>query len=358
MANELYFLQSRVEGYRGYAGTGAPVYSSVTATDSTEDYTLGYTTISATTQNSVWGYGCMWAPFINSDGTTSKQDSFWASAEMTLVCSSTYAEADLAQYAPWVIRSSTSGALVFLRAVVGTTNSFRLLIGTDLTDTTKQVDTGIRYTATGTSHNRYAIRVYGGGTTAGTIILFVDGVRVGSWSGDLTNYKDFDGMSFHQTTPADALKLYYSVAANFSLRRSYAKQRIASGEGSLTGWEGNTTPFATYPVNYNAAGGLYATQAGQQATIALPADAADKAGYSLAAVSLTGALVTDDDTTVASVAAIVKNTTSGNVTTLNAQSINADGQGYTWNIPVDPDSQAAWDAASLAGVEFGFDRTI
>ena len=174
----------------------------------------------------------------------------------------------------------------------------------------------------------------------------------------MTLYKDFDSMSFHQTTPADALKLYYAVATNFSIRRSYAKTRVATAVGSLTGWTGNTTPFATYPVNYNASGGLYAMEAGDQVTVTLPADAADKSGYSVAAVSLTAALVTDDDSTVASAAAILKDTTTSTVTTLNAQSINADGQGYTWNIPVSPEDGSAWTAASLANMEFGLDRTI
>lgn len=357
MANELYFLQSRVEGYRGDQGTGAPVYSAVTA-DSTEDYALPYTTVSSTTQNSTWGYGCLWAPYTDATGAAIKLNTFWVGAEMTLACSSTYVETDLAQYSPWVIRSSDAGAYLFFRAVIGSKNIFRLILGTDLTDTTKWVDTGIRYTATGTARNRYAIRIYGAGTATASIVLFVDGVRQGTWSGDMTLYKDFDSMSFHMTTPADPLKLYYATATNFSIRRSYAKTRVATAVGSLTGWTGNVTPFASYPVNYNAAGGLYATEAGDQVTVTLPTEVAEKSGYSVAALSMTAALVTDDDSTVASAAAIIKDTSTSTVTTLNAQSINADGQGYTWNIPVNPEDSTAWTAATLANMEFGLDRTI
>lgn len=357
MANELYFLQSRVEGFRGDQGTGAPVYTTVTA-DSAEDYALPYTSIASTTQNTTWGYGCLWAPYVDASGNAVKLNTFWAGAEMVLACSSTYTETDLAQYAPWVIRSSDAGAFLFFRAVIGSKNIFRLILGTDLTDTTKWVDTGIRYTATGTARNRYAIRVYAAGTNAATIILFVDGVRQGTWTGDMTLYKDFDSMSFHQTTPADTLKLYYATATNFSIRRSYAKTRVATGVGSLKGWTGDTTPFATYPTNYNTSGGLYATTVGEQVTVTLPADAADKSGYTVAAVSLTAALITDDDSTVASAAAIIKDTSTSTVTPLNALPINSDGQGYTWNIPVNPEDSKAWTSASLANMEFGLERTV
>ena len=358
MANAHYFLQARLEGFRGYGGTGTPDYTSVTPSDSSEDYSNGYITLSATAQTNAWGYNALWAPFRNSDGTTPSLNSFWAGAEMTLVCSSTYTEAQLQQYAPWVIRSSTAGAYIFLRPVVSTKNAFRLLIGTDLTDTSKQIDTGIRFTPNGTSLNRYAIRIDGGGTTSGTIILFVDGTRAGSWTGDLTNYHSFDSMSFHKTTPADALNLYYALATNYSIRRSYVKKRLATAQGSLTDWTGDTTTFSTYPVNYNATGGLYAREAGEKTTLTLAADPADKTGYSIAGVTLTAALVTDDDSTVASVAGIVNDTTDSTVTTLDAQSINADGQGYIWNMPVNPKDGSAWTSAALANVEFGLDRTV
>lgn len=276
------------------------------------------------------------------------------------VTSNSGLEYALMEYSPMVIHSTTNNVYVQLKASTTNINEYRVLLCTSLTDISTYKDTGIiiPITDTGTTAppiTRFSIQFTGFGTTSGSIVAYVSGKKVGTWTGDLSSYSDFDQISFHKGSPDSATNFYYCYVTDYATRYSYLEYQTASKLGTSTDWSGDLTTFSTYPVNYYTIGGLYATDANQVVTFgyANPFDVAS--GYVPSAVVFSSALITDADSTDAEVAGVVKGTSTSSVS--YTQTPNADGSCITWYYGEDPVASTDWTITNVNGYEFGLERT-
>lgn len=358
-----YMVGFRLEHFTGYGGVGSPNYASVQATNSSETYQQGCIAISdACPQNtSGWGYGCLWRNFTDENNNPAKLNNFWACMEVWLPPHGTTTEASLAQLAPVVFHGNDESAFIFLRADPVTANAYRVLLAKDLTDTTTFIDTGISLTHVN-EVSSYYFHVTGAGTANGQITVYYMGtpraqwITIGTWSGNMTDYKDFSAFSFHKAFAAQTNYLFYAFVTNYDLHFAYLRYTVATGEGTETGWSGDTTTFGTYPVTYNLTGGLYATEAGQTMTLKFGADIAPIVGVEPKTVILSGAFVTDSSATTAPIKGVVKDST-GTITEIGpSQTPDDQGEAFMWVMSKNPVTGALWDAAAASGFEYGYRR--
>lgn len=360
MTNTVNFCGYRLEQFSGEGNTGSPIYTSITATDSKEFKGLGYITLGETTQNAGWGYGALYGGFIDSTGASTKLTSFWATFEVDMNNTTLATEANLVQYSPVVIRNSSSNTYLHVKASTTTLNTFRILLSTSLTDTSTYKDTGITFpivnsATSGTNTiSRISINVTNAGTSSGTITVYSSGKKMGTWTGDMTSYTDFDQISFHKATPTDNTNFYYAYVTDYATRYSYLDFRNATKYGTSQDWVGDFTTFATYPVNYYTIGGLYATEASQVVTFGYASDFTSATGYVPASVVFSSSVITDADSTVATVAGVVKNSTTSSVS--YTRTPTADGNCFSWYYGSDPIASADWTLSTVNAYEFGIER--
>lgn len=352
----VYFCGYRLEHFAGLAGIGSPVYTTATASDTNEANSLGYVTIYATSPNADWGYGCLWGNFISPSGVSIPTNNFWVTFETNIACTTAYTETQLQQFSPVVIRGQSGTAFLHIRPTPNATNSFRLLLSPSLTDPTGFIDLGIPCSITA-GINKFSIQVSGAGTTNGVITWYSNGSLIGTWTGDMTNYANFNAISFHNSSPSTGQYFYYCYVTDYETRHSYLNYATANAQGSDVDWTGNLTPFSTYPVNYGVLGGMYATGVGQKATYKFNKTFTDQSGYIPSAVVISSAVVTDSASTIASVAGVVKDPVAGTDAETLSQTPNANGNGITWYLTQDPLLTADWALANVNGYEFGLERT-
>ena len=337
-------------------GSGYKEGNVLTIGDSLATFTVKGSSIETITTSIITTPTAIDPAAVDISGTTSG-NGIGATFNVTSNSSLEYA---LIEYSPMVIHSTTNNVYVQLKASTTNINEYRVILCTSLTDITTYKDTGIiiPITDTGTDSppiTRFSIQFTGFGTTSGSIEAFISGKKVGSWTGDLSSYSDFDQISFHKGSPESPTNFYYCYVTDYATRYSYLEYQTATKLGTTAEWSGDLTTFSTYPVDYYTIGGLYATDANQVVTFGYDKQFDVLTGYVPSAVVFSSALITDDDSTEAEVAGVVKGTSTSSVS--YTQAPNADGSCITWYYGEDPVANTDWTIANVNGYEFGLERT-
>ena len=357
---------STPDDFTGWGGTGSPSYTSVNVVTTTAGYWLFTRFIgSLAVGTNGFGRGCAWLPFKTST------NSFTMALKGGL---QGYGIGSTTDTAVVVIHNKTMTAWFVLRFgfVSGNNSSMAWYMTTDLTDSTKYVNlSGVAISSTqNASDTMTLIEVSGAGTTAGKINFYADvtegypaGTLTKTWTGDLTDYKDFSAVSIHAPGPTSAsLFNLVSVAVSTTPLRGCRITEVAGGTTTspttYAEWVGSLSQWVTAPVNYASYGtGLYAYAVGNRKTFVAGDETSIPArGYEIRNVSIRAALVGGMNTTT-QVSAYAHDPTTGNSATGTTVYDCVDSGGILWQSwDTDPITGLSWTDTNFARYEFGVVR--
>lgn len=348
--------------YTGWGGVGSPVYSSVngtwTAGNSSAFVQLQYGLTVAHGQ-----VGCLWLPFAKSVNT------FSITADIAFYGGGT-------GYCPVIIHTAAMNAWLVLSYDVATSVGqnwpFYWYLAPNLSDVSTWTKIS-PFFVNGYSGTQflYCVEVEGAGTANGVIRFYNDsnvyvGTLIGTWTGDLTNYKDFNAVSFHApsiTSSYDShfevTNLYGCVVSDKRLRGAWMLHYMYDSDaGTYSEWAGSAAYFATVPSVYSSYGsGYYASTVGARLTFGVEnSEIPNKTGFQIYEVRTVANIRGGYDSPTA-VAPYLYDTVGKTGVTGDAVTMNPDGQSVTYSYPVNPVSGVTWTSADLKQYEFGLIRT-
>lgn len=358
---KIYACGSRPDHFTGWGGTGNPVYESYAASDANQVNGLGniaLNTGASSGEPNGWGYGCLWLDFKDSSGNKTALSDFWVGMNGYFLTSVYGPITNFAQYSGWVLHSS-SGTYLMSKCASTTAYGYELYLSPSLSDTTQYIDIGISIPrSSGTGLHILDIHVSGAGTSDGLIEAYRDGVLMGSWSGDMTDYADFNALSFHRDNSSGSTCLsvtYGFVTDTCTVGHNFNTESIAKAPDLRADWTGDVTTFTTYPPDYTSAGGLYATSYNVAVSFApVKTYAAPAVGSYVGAVVMQGSLVSDE--AIAQVSAFAISSDGLSTATGAPVTINQTGKNVTYTLTTNPISGSVWNITDVNSVEFGFAR--
>ena len=356
---KIYACGAQPDHYTGWGGVGSPIYSNVYTASGRFNHNLSDIDMWVSTPSGEpngWGYGCLWMSFTNpSDHTPISLTDFWVATAGFYSANTTQALSSTGNLASMVLHTA-DGKYLMWKSGCPSANTGCLVLSPSLSDTDAYIDLGIRLSASGVSILN--IHVSGCGTANGIIEVYTNTAKVGSWSGDLTEYSSFSAVSLHRDTDTSAT--YLSVAYLFvtdvsTYGHDFNYETVSGTQGTRTDWVGNTASFSAYPVDYTSTNGLYAVAQSDTCTFkptktySLPTTV----GAQLGTVLLQGSLVSDiTDAAVAPY--VLDGATSGAGTSVT---LSTTGKNYSFNLTTNPATGTAWTMADINAVELGFVRT-
>lgn len=350
--------------FTGWGGTGSPSYTQSITVSNTAGYWL-FTRMmgSLAIGSNGFGRGCLWLPWSESANT------FSVLTKQGFQGSSTGSTTDTAAV---VIHNKTMTAWIVLRIGFSTINNttFAWYLTTDLTDSAKytNISNGVFTTTSGASTTVSVIDVQGAGTVNGKINFYADitegyppGTVAGtSWSGDLTDYADFNAVSFHApgSTSSTLVNVVCAQVSTESLRGCRITEVAEATAGTYAEWTGTLSQSATSPVNYSAYGsGLYAYAVGNRKTFAASDETSmPTSGYELRSVQLSATLTGGMRTTTQVSAYVYNPTAKTSATGSTTYTCSSDGGIMKQVWETDPITGTYWTRADFAAYEFGVIR--
>lgn len=351
------------DDYTGWGGQGSPVYDSVTLDKSTQWGKIYLTSASALNSDG-FGYGCLGLPFNKSLNDFSFTVVYWYNGSDTGSTTTT---------APIVVHNASGTSWLVIRFIFAATGqsstTMALYTTTDLQDSTKYTNiSGPVTVSNATASNYLTVDVSGAGTANGTITVYRDAVEanpagtkvgLGTVSVDLTDYADFNAISFHgpSANNSTAFQVKAAFVSDISLRACTVTYWFPSAIGTYSEWAGSLSTNWAIPANYSAYGtGLYASATGQRVTFSNYSLLTLAAGYQLRGVMLaTSARGGTNSPT--GVAPYVYNPTAKTSATGTAVSMRPSGGGSKWIYDNDLLTGSAWSLANFNLYEFGLIRT-
>ena len=349
--------------FTGWGGEGSPVYTEVdgswTGTTGAGNIKLTHTLAINT---SGVGHGCAWLPFTQSLNTFS----VFFDIDMYGAGDDVRGSAE-----PVIIHTAAMDGWIVLKhdSTLSSTDYWPMYwyLTSDLLDTTKYIKIS-PYMFNGylETWRFYCLEIENAGTTDGVIRFYQDtstyvGTLIGTWTGDLTDYKDFDAISFHAPTPytQDHMNIGNVVVSDSRLRAAWCAHYIYNSDaGTYSEWLGSASYFTTVPSVYSSYGsGYYASTVGARLTFGVEnTEIPNKIGFQIYEVRTVANMRGGYDTTT-SVAPYLYNAADETHVIGNAVDMDPDGKTITFSYPVNPVTGLTWTLADLEQYEFGLIRT-
>lgn len=260
----------------------------------------------------------------------------------------------------------------------GTVNTFDMYLTTDFYTWSEWVPLNIPFTISSEWAN-FTVRVTGGGTNTGTVTInygdgsggYMENGKTVSWSGDLTEYANFNAVSCHDPfSSSDGAYVTNVAAATEDLSGAFIGCFIPQTAGTISGWynSGYTTAAGSTPsVVATYSNALYGLTPNTAQTF-IAASGFQTSGsttttvlsstYIVKYVIATATAFVPDPTTEASMQPIVYNPTTATTTALNAtaKTPTADTTVLRWVSTDNPETTTRWSSADLLRYQFGFER--
>lgn len=376
MSNQIYSCNFRLENFTGWDGISTADYSSVTATDTSEQNSLGYIIPGSDSQNNNSNIlGCLRSNLVDETGNNTSTDDIWIAWQDATI-NSGVANTELIQL---IINGSTTTT----NETTGETTDTPMYLFMTKSNTLNSYDTIINFYLNSdmsfkdpifsvkiNDGNTKVIRlnyiqIIGAGSNSATINFWTQIAsdyttleQLESKQLDLTTYNKITSYSYHRTMTGTNSNnyLYYTLSSNFRLLKMIFNYQLSSGIGTkYNQWAGDTTTFSTYPVNFESYGtGLYASSNGLKETFKF-GNVTSKQGFIPAAVVFSSAVISGTDITDPSVSDIVCNSAqdSNNSVTKN---VSKTGSGLTWFYMLDPITNSRWTVSNINTYEIGLNR--
>lgn len=294
MANKEYFRGCRLEDFTGWGGAGLPTWTSLNMADTGQANKLDTIRMSQGTAIDNGLRGCLWGNFTDPDsGETALLNDFWFTFEYRSSQRDAnvwndghigdgwgwgvvdMSDATKYTYTAFVLHSATDKQMLMLRPKWGT-NVHAMCITDSIGDISRDIDLGMPTFAPDGAIHRHSIQIKGGGTPNGQINWYMDGNLFGTYSGDLSTFRNFSAISFHGDIGTGRggyrgwINHYgdftYVFVTNYKSIRAYLDYRIGSGVQAGGDWQGDPSDFKTYPAQLNTLNGIYATKDNQAVT--------------------------------------------------------------------------------------------
>lgn len=354
--------------FYGWGGVGPSVNLGVVNGPGHGVWTHSNINMAVTTLNaSGFGRGCLWLPFTKQADTLSILINMeWSSTAAFTPDASTLSLVLMGLYG--------DGNSAIVIAANGVANTYDVFLATDYTDWDTYTALGIAISPVNV-WSYACLTITGGGTPNGSIDFswgpstpqYESVINAEtSWTGDLTGFKNFSAISFHNPFTGTSPYLFGGVAVDtVSLKGGGVWTYIPNTIGTLNEWvnTGWTTAFAEFPtVAATYTNGLYGTAASQRVTFkaAGALSTAMPAGYGVLAVAVHAVTITPDSQTDATVVPITYDPTDATVTQLGdplpVPARGSEIQVLRWYLENDKNTGTMWDIANIARYQFGLER--